>query len=31
MRHRWRVVNAKDIRRIAGIRLQNGYVRFELL
>jgi hypothetical protein len=31
MRHRWRVVNTKDIGRIAGIGLQDGYVGFELL
>ena len=31
MRHRWRIVNAKDIGGIAGIGLQDGYVGFELL
>ena len=31
MRHRRRVVDAKDIRRIAEIWLQNSYVAFELL
>ena len=30
MRQRQRVVNAKDIRRIAGIGFQNGYDVFEL-
>ena len=31
MRHRRRVVNAKDIRRIAGKWRQVGYVEFEFL
>ena len=31
MRHRRRVVNAKDIGRIAGIGLHDGYVGVELL